>query len=151
MIRTAISPRFAMRTRRNGASSAPSLRKDEAGSERDVAMLLPRIRVALVGEDLEGTDQAGTSLRWFDHFVDVATRRGDVWIRELRFVGPDKTCLLHSRIIRGGDRVLEDDVDRTLRAHHGDLGRRPREVHVAANVLAAHDVVRTAVRLARDD
>src|SRR3954453_16867680 len=87
MIRTAISPRFAMRTRRNGASSAPSLRKDEAGSERDVAMLLPRIRVALVGEDLEGADQAGTGLRRFDHFVDVATRRRDVRVSDLRLVG----------------------------------------------------------------
>ena len=44
-----------------------------------------------------------------------------------------------------------DDADRTLRAHDRDLGRRPGEVHVAADVLAAHDVVGTAVRLARDD
>src|SRR3954464_9864049 len=112
MIRTAISPRFAMRTRRNGAASASSLRKDEAGSERDVAMLLPRIRVALVGEDLEGTDQAGTCLRRFDHFVDVATPRRDVRIRELRLVGCDEPRLLDSWIVCRGDRVLEDDVDR---------------------------------------
>src|SRR3954451_8114025 len=137
MIRTAISPRFAMRTRRNGAASASSLRKDGAGSERDVAMLLPRIRVALVGEDLEGTDQAGTSLRWFDHFVDVATSGGDIRIREFRFIGCNEARLLDSRIVGRGDRVLEDDVDRTLCAHHRELRGRPRKVPVAANVLAA--------------
>ena len=34
--------------------------------------------------------------------------------------------------------------------HHRDLGRRPREVEVGADVLRAHDVVRAAVCLARD-
>ena len=34
--------------------------------------------------------------------------------------------------------------------HHRDLGRRPGEVEVGADVLRAHDVVRAAVRLARD-
>src|SRR3954454_13910380 len=102
MIRTAISPRFAMRTRRNGAASASSLRKDEAGSERDVAMLLPRIRVALVGEDLEGTDQAGASLRWFDHSVDVPVCPRHRRIRNPRFVGGNKPRLLDSRIVGRG-------------------------------------------------
>jgi hypothetical protein len=67
MIRTAISPRLATRTRRNG-TSAPlsprgpaSLCKDaaSAGSERDVAMLLSWVRVALVRHRLEGADQRG--------------------------------------------------------------------------------------------
>ena len=38
-----------------------------------------------------------------------------------------------------------------LRAHDRDLGGGPCEVHVAADVLAAHDVVCATVRLARDD
>ena len=44
-----------------------------------------------------------------------------------------------------------DDVDRALRAHHGDLGGGPGEVDVGADVLRAHDAVRAAVGLARDD
>ena len=35
--------------------------------------------------------------------------------------------------------------------HHGDLGGRPRDVEVRADVLRAHDVVGAAVGLARDD
>ena len=46
--------------------------------------------------------------------------------------------------------VAEDDLHGALRAHHGDLRRRPREVDVAAQVLGAHHVVRAAVGLARD-
>src|SRR6187431_823294 len=70
-IRTAISPRLATRTRSNGRllvdedraarSGSVSVRKD-TGSERDVAMLLPRVRVVLVGEDLERPDEPRTSL-----------------------------------------------------------------------------------------
>ena len=63
----------------------------------------------------------------------------------------DQPRPLRLRIVGRGDRVLEDDVDRALGAHHRDLGRRPGEVHVAADVLAAHDVVGAAVRLAGDD
>ena len=38
-----------------------------------------------------------------------------------------------------------------VRAHHRDLGRRPREREVGADRLRVHDDVRAAVRLARDD
>ena len=38
-----------------------------------------------------------------------------------------------------------------MRAHDRDLGRRPREVDIRAEVLRAHDVVRAPVCLARDD
>src|SRR5436190_21933847 len=110
MIRTAISPRLAMRTLRKGALAVSSLRKDERGSERDVAMLLSRVRVALVGEDLQRTYQTGTGLRGFDHFVDVAARSGDVRVGEFCFVRRDQPCLLPHRIVGRRDRVLEDDV-----------------------------------------
>mmetsp|Transcript_21305 Transcript_21305/g.46439 ORF Transcript_21305/g.46439 Transcript_21305/m.46439 type:complete len:294 (-) Transcript_21305:880-1761(-) len=45
----------------------------------------------------------------------------------------------------------EDDLDRALCAHHRDFCRRPCVVDVAAEVLRRHDVVRAAVRLARDN
>ena len=86
MIRTAISPRFAMRTRPNGRAPCSVFAQRRAratASQRDVAMLLRRVRVALVGEDLEGRDQAGPRLRRIDHVVDVAARRGDIRVREL--------------------------------------------------------------------
>ena len=46
--------------------------------------------------------------------------------------------------------LAEDDLDRPLGAHHGDLGRRPGEDAVGAQVLRAHRQVRTAVGLAED-
>src|SRR5438045_82784 len=41
-------------------------------------------------------------------------------------------------------------ASRGLRAHYGDLGRRPRIVEIAANVFRGHHVVGTAIRLAGD-
>ena len=86
-----------------------------------------------------------------DDVVDVAARRGGVRVGEPLLVVGDEPRALGRRIGRGGDRVAVEDVDRALGAHHRDLRGRPREVHVAADVLAAHDVVRAAVGLARDD
>src|SRR3954447_24043499 len=86
MIRTAISPRLATSTRRNGAGSAtPSLRKDVL--ERDVAMLLSWIRVALVGEDLEGADDPRSRFHRLDDVIDIPARRGRVGTGELGLVG----------------------------------------------------------------
>ena len=120
-------------------------------SERDVAMLLPRVRVALVGEHLERADEPGPRLARQDDLVDVAACRRDVRVGELGLVLGDQALALGRRVVGAGDRVLEDDVDRALRAHHRDLRGGPGEVHVAADVLAAHDVVGAAVGLARDD
>src|SRR3990170_3456792 len=53
--RSAISPRLAMRMRRNGR---PSLRKDAISSERDVAVFLGRIAIAFRGQQLERADDA---------------------------------------------------------------------------------------------
>src|SRR5437867_5111471 len=62
MTRTAISPRFATRTRR----------KSGAASERDVAMLLGRVLLALVLEDLERADDLRSGFVRLDDLVDVA-------------------------------------------------------------------------------
>src|SRR5262245_1411446 len=92
MIRTAISPRFAISTRSNGGSS---LRKDELASERDVAMLLRRIRLALARQHLEGADEAGPRLGRPDHVVDVPATRRDPGIGELGLVVLDESAPLH--------------------------------------------------------
>src|SRR3954468_12240503 len=160
MIRTAISPRLAMRPRRNGR---PSLRKDgpwepptaagpspRRGSERDVAMLLARVDVALVGEELEGRDEPGPRLGRPDDGIDVAARGRGIRTRELDAVFLHQARPLRVGIRGGGDLVLEDDRHGAVRAHDRDLRCGPREVHVAADVLAAHDVIRAAVRLACD-
>ena len=49
-----------------------------------------------------------------------------------------------------GRLVAEDDLDRALGAHDGDLGRGPGVVDVAAQVFAAHHVIGAAIGLARD-
>src|SRR5689334_2534169 len=104
MIRTAISPRFAIRTRANGRPTAGlSLRKDEAASERDVGMLLPRIGLPLVGQDLQGTDQPRSGLGRLDHLVDVAAGRRDVRVGELRLIPRDESGAFRDRVVGSGD------------------------------------------------
>ena len=61
------------------------------GSERDVAMLLSRVRVALVGQHLQRPDQPRPRLGRPDDVVDIAARRRDVRVRELRLVGRDQS------------------------------------------------------------
>ena len=83
--------------------------------------------------------------------VDVPARRRGVGIRELRLVLPHQPRRSAAGSLRACDAVAEDDVDRPLDAHDRDLGGGPREVHVAPDVLAAHDVIGAAIGLARDD
>jgi hypothetical protein len=47
--------------------------------------------------------------------------------------------------------MAHEDLDRSLGAHHRDLGRRPGDDQVRLVRAAAHDVVARAVRLAHDD
>src|SRR5213594_586261 len=70
--RIAISPRFAMRSRRNIRSP----------SQRDIAVLLRRPGLSLRAEDGEGVDHAGPGLCRFDDVIEVAHPRGNVRVRE---------------------------------------------------------------------
>src|SRR5438045_2292399 len=111
MIRSAISPRFATSTRSKGRLEL-SLRKDAIRphrarlllrappsslrqfvlySKRDVAMLFSRVRVALVGQHVEGPDDARTRLGRKDDVVHVAARSGDIGIGELGLVFGDQS------------------------------------------------------------
>src|SRR4051812_11242427 len=106
MIRTAISPRLAISTRAKGG---PSLRK--YGSERDVAMLLARVRVGLVGKHLEGADESWSGLGWTDHAVHVTARGGDIRVRELALVVGHEATSFRLRICGLRELVAEDDGD----------------------------------------
>src|SRR4029077_13077990 len=77
MTRQAISPRFAIRI-------FLSMRYDR--SERNVAVLAPRVVDLLVGEHREGPADALPRLVRLDHVVDVAARAGNERIGELRLV-----------------------------------------------------------------
>src|SRR5258705_11081110 len=71
MMRTAISPRFAMRILFIG------------GSERNVAVLLRRVPVALGLERREPVDQLRARLARTDDLVEEAALRGHERVREL--------------------------------------------------------------------
>ena len=66
-----------------------------------------------------------------DHVVDVAALGGDERREEalLVFAGA------RGNLFRVADVGAEDDLDRTLGAHHRDLRGRPGVVHVAPDVL----------------
>ena len=170
MIRRAISPRLATRTRRNGgvtarppAARAP-VRPGRLCAKTPAAGLLPRpahsgmfpcfLRgfVSRLSASISSAAiRRGRVSRRQDHVVDVAAGCRDVRVVEPRLVLGDEPPPLGDRVVGRRDLVLEDDVDRALGAHHRDLRRRPGEVHVAPDVLGAHDVVGAAVRLAGDD
>src|SRR5437870_13655366 len=139
--RIAISPRFAIKSRRNICSS----------SERDVAVLLRRSALSFRSEDGERVNHAGPRFRGFDHVVEVSHPGGDVWVRKAIAVLAHELLLPPRRVLRLLDLLLEDDRDRAFRTHDRELGRRPSEVEVSADVLRTHDVVRAAVCFPRDD
>src|SRR5262245_8086058 len=131
--RQAISPRFAIRIFLNM-------------SERDIRVLAPRVRELLVLQHRERPADPPTRLARHDNVVDVAAVSGDERVGELLSVllGALGDLLWIAEVL------AENDLHRALRPHYRDLGRRPREVDVAAQVLRAHDVVGPTVRLARD-
>src|SRR6478735_1032881 len=138
MTRQAISPRLAIRI---------FLIMRCGRSERNVAVLAPRVVELLGGEHRQRAADAFPRLVRLDHVVDVAARAGDERVGELFLV----LGLARGELRRVALLVAEDDLDRSLRPHHRDLGVRPGEVDVAAQVLRAHHVVGAAVRLAGDD
>ena len=85
-----------------------------------------------------------------DHLVNVAARCRHVRVGE--FLAEFLDLLLAQRL--GVARALEllavQDIHRTLRTHDRELGARVRVVQIGADLLASHDAVCPAVRLARD-
>src|SRR5204863_9332865 len=144
MTRTAISPRFATRI----LSTARSRDRPLHRSEWDVAVLLRRVLVALGLERGEAVDQLRARLMGTDDLVDEAALRGDVRVCELLAVLGNPGRARRGDIRGGIELALVKNIDRSLGAHDRDLGRRPREVRIGPDVLARHDAIRAAIRLA---
>src|SRR2546426_4470994 len=111
MTRTAISPRFATR-----------MRLKSGRSERDVAMLLGRVPVALVLQHLERADEARAGVGGLDDLVDVAELGGLVGVGEGAPVVGDQTLALGGGVLSPPDLGAEDDGDRAVGPHDRDLG-----------------------------
>src|SRR6266513_5689999 len=139
--RIAISPRFAISTRRN-----MRLRR----SERDVAVLLRRSRLAFRAQRVERIDDPRSCLSRLDHVVEVPHPGRDVRVREPVPIFLDQFLLPLRGFLRLLDFLLEDNLDRPLRSHDGEFRGGPSEIEVPPDVFRAHDVVRAAVGLARD-
>src|SRR6185369_5931654 len=112
-IRTAISPRLAIRTRRRGLGEGMGTRLS-ARSERNVPVLLRRVLVALVLQDLERADEARARVLGRDDLVDVAELGGHERVGEGLAVVGDETLAL-AVAARGLDLAAEDNVDRAFR------------------------------------
>src|ERR1700737_268784 len=134
MTRHAISPRLATKIFLNIAL------------KRDVSVFAPWIGELLVAQHRERSADAAASPVRKNHIVDVAASAGNEDVGELRLVlcfaggQPDPVVLLFAK----------DDLDGTLGAHDGNLGIRPGEIHVAAQVFRGHHVVGAAIGLSRD-
>src|SRR2546421_6411692 len=139
--RIAISPRFAISTRRT-----MRLRR----SERDVAVLLRRSRLAFRAQHGERIDDPRSGLARFDHVVEVPHPGRDVRVREPVPIFLDEFSLPFRGFLRLLDLLLEDDLNGALGPHDGEFRGGPSEIEVPADMFRAHDVVGSAVGLARD-
>ncbi len=101
-------------------------------------MLLGRILLLLVGQDLQGPISRGR--------VSFGSITSSMYPRRRRQVGRVEALFVlrdqrrSSRRPVGGlvELFAIHDVDRPLRPHHRDIGRRPGQRQVGAQVLAAH-------------
>src|SRR5437016_3998334 len=128
VIRTAISPRLAIRMRLNMRSQARGNSKRIFFSfpllpflEWNIAMLLGWIVILLVLEHFQGTNKCRTSIFRIDHGIDIAG------FRRLEWVGKGLAVLLNHLIAGCGgifgflERVAKDDTDGALRTHDCNL------------------------------
>src|SRR5437868_2987223 len=120
-----------------------------SSSKRDVPVPTTGPPALLPFGDSERLDQGPTGVRGLDHVVDVASLRRDVRVCEPLDVVGDQLLTPPAAVARLLKLAPEDDVDRALGAHHGDLRARPGHVEVGADVLGAHDAVSASVCLAR--
>ena len=123
-------------------------------SKRNVPVLLRRQCLALVAQHAQRAGHVAARVRGRDHRVDVAALGRDVGVEQRVLVllvqlGAQRVHVLAA--VRGRrERLAVHDVRRAGGAHHRDLGARPGQVDVRAEMLGAHHVVGAAVGLAGD-
>src|SRR5690606_32384073 len=100
-------------------------------SERDVPVLAPGVIQLLVLQHRQRTAHALARLVRHDHVVDETARARHEGVGEARLV-LGFPCGDFLRVVL---LAAEDDLDRALGAHHRDLGRRPGQIHIAAQML----------------
>src|SRR5215469_8547611 len=102
-------------------------------SKRDVVVLLPGIAQLLLAQHGERAAEAAARAVRHDAVVDEAAGARDEGIGEFLAI------LLGTRLDLGrvAQIAAEDDLDRSLWAHHRDLGRGPGIIDVAAQMLRA--------------
>src|ERR1700691_1712756 len=140
MIRTAISPRLAIRIRLNINTGFPKLPwlprfYTESGpreltarsswwrrsfSKWNVAVLARRVFFALIRERLERADHFGSGVARHDHFIYITELGCLERIRKSFAIVVGQPRALGDRIFGVGELVAKDDVDRLLGSHHGD-------------------------------
>src|SRR5262249_3366669 len=98
-------------SQRPSCSNCTASRDNAAVSERNVAMLLGRIGVALVLEHVERGDQLLARVARLDHLVDVAAAGGDVGIGKRLLIVRDQLLALGLWVGGPLDLVFEEDVD----------------------------------------
>src|SRR5262245_50068636 len=155
MIRTAISPRFAMRSFFTTEPSNPQILKSSDPqiqvSQRDIPVFLRGVLVALVLEVAQRGDQLAPRFVRTNHFVDEPSPRGDIGVGELLAELGDLLGS-HRRRIRGLiELALIENVDGAVWPHYREFRGRPRVVEVGSQMLARHHAVGPAVRLAGND
>src|SRR5260370_10985467 len=105
------------------------------GLQRDVSVP-PRVAAPFLAQgDPQRTDQLAPRAARLDDVIDVPTLRRDVRVREALRVLGDQLAPVRHRVRGSRQLAMEDDVDRALRAHHGDLGRGPGDVEIGPDVL----------------
>src|SRR5208337_3859046 len=149
LFRAARPAREAMTTART--TIARTIKVCTLGSDLygHVAVLAAGAALTLAQEHGERGGEAGPRLGRVDNIVHVAAPGRLVGVGELGLVLGD---LLHAqgRRVRGlVDLALEYDVGGPVGSHHRDLGGRPGEDLVRAEVAAAHRNIRAAVGLAQ--
>src|SRR5581483_6870958 len=146
-------PQLPPRLRR--ARVPPRLRRAGApllafASYRHHPVLLPGPLDALAARHAQAADDRRAGLARVDDVVDERVSGRDVGVDGLADLG-QHALARGLRVVGGLDQGAADDVDRALRPHDRDLGRRPGDDQVGLVGLAAHDVVAGAVGLADDD
>ena len=89
----------------------------------------------LVLQHLEGMDQLDPRIARLDHFVHITTGGGLIGVGELVFVLLFFFSKFSFWVVRILDLFSENDLRRSLCAHHGDLSTWPCEVHIGTNVF----------------